>query len=398
MMSSHSCTDESQKSRPALGDISNRLRKRDFSLISGNSDIKNKDGSSKNSNPDKEDWESSFARRVSHCVEKLVKDRLNTKSDKDLNDVNSDFLEGSRNKSLQDVMVLGISKNPSDEIKKNSDSLDGVVHCEQGETIPVNIVEEGDLSSENHDPNISMPTAAASLKDFNDVGNNFETVSELLLKDSVHGTLCGLVCDCDQDGKDLELPGNNEVEASKSCVSAECSTVPSSQSSKSFELGRCSGLKVDAEAVVDPLKSCACSFCKKAAQIWSDLYYQDVKAQISAVKKSQKEANSLVQRYCWNGEISDHGQENYSKSKLESELLGQWKLLFLHMEDVLLRENNQLVSLILGPYALLLASIQMHLRVSGLLHQANLITLKDLRGNCKMDPEIMNVMRSKTDQ
>ncbi|KAK6923432.1 hypothetical protein RJ641_011737 [Dillenia turbinata] len=344
MMSSH--TDESQKSRPPLGEISNRQRKRDFSMISGNSDLKNKDGSHKNSNPDKEDWESGFARRVSHCVEKLVKDRLNTKSDKDLNDVNFDLLEGSRDQSLQDVKVLGISKNPSGEIKENLDCLDGVVHCEQGETIPVSIVEEGYLSSENHNPSISIPTAAAPLKgDFNDVEKNRETVSDVLQKNSVHGTLNGLVCDHDQDGNDLELPGNNEVEVSKSCVSAECSALLSSQSSKSFELGRCSGLKVDAGAGVDPLKSCACSFCTKAAHIWSDLYYQDVKARISAVKKSQKEANSLAQRYCKSGEISAHGQENYIKYKLESDLLGHWKSLFLHMEDVLLRENNQLVFL-----------------------------------------------------
>ena len=74
-----------------------------------------------------------------------------------------------------------------------------------------------------------------------------------------------------------------------------------------------------------------------------------------ALKKSQKEANSLAQKSCREKETGTHSQGDTSKSsKLESDLTGQWKSLFCHMEDILVRESNQLVSVISISYALYL--------------------------------------------
>lgn len=74
-----------------------------------------------------------------------------------------------------------------------------------------------------------------------------------------------------------------------------------------------------------------------------------------ALKKSQKEANTLAQKSCREKETGTHSQEDTSKSsKLESDLTGQWKSLFCHMEDILVRESNQLVSVISISYALYL--------------------------------------------
>lgn len=66
----------------------------------------------------------------------------------------------------------------------------------------------------------------------------------------------------------------------------------------------------------------------------------------SALKKSQKEATALVHR-C--GKAKDFTAINCpgsstGPSKLENDLMNQWRSLFLHMESVLTNENNELVS------------------------------------------------------
>ncbi|KAM6563788.1 hypothetical protein CsatB_023786 [Cannabis sativa] len=142
------------------------------------------------------------------------------------------------------------------------------------------------------------------------------------------------------------------------------------QSVKPRELGRCSTLKGDGSGDTDVneelLKSCSCSFCLKAAYIWADLQYQDIKGRISAIKKSQKEANTLVNK-SFTEEADIQGRGNPIKSSsLESDLSGQWRSLFCHMEDILIQESNQL--------------------------QGNFLSLKDMRENCKMDLERINEM------
>ncbi|KAE8671530.1 Acyl-CoA oxidase 2 isoform 1 [Hibiscus syriacus] len=154
----------------------------------------------------------------------------------------------------------------------------------------------------------------------------------------------------------------------------EWSRLPNSfsQSSKSFELERCVGLKNDGRTNLDAngmLKACFCSICLKAAYILSDLHYQDLKGRISVLKKSQKEARILVQKSSKGNqaEISDQGNAGKS-SKLESDLTSQWRSLFLNMEDIFVTEGNQL--------------------------QSSYTALKDLRENCKIDLERITGMPS----
>lgn len=68
-----------------------------------------------------------------------------------------------------------------------------------------------------------------------------------------------------------------------------------------------------------------------------------------ALKKSQKEANILVQRSCRDKAIDIHGEGKPDILELQSSLMGQWRSLFLHMEDILGRESSQLVSVTISP-------------------------------------------------
>ncbi|XP_009630799.1 uncharacterized protein LOC107783888 isoform X1 [Nicotiana tabacum] len=113
-------------------------------------------------------------------------------------------------------------------------------------------------------------------------------------------------------------------------------------------------------ASIDSIKACSCSFCTKAANIWLDLHYQDIKGRISAIKKSQKDASILVDRSCRGKGIWKEGPEkNIEASNLESSLMGQWKSLFQHMEHIFQHEAEEL--------------------------EGSLVTLTDLRERCKAD-------------
>ncbi|PIA28837.1 hypothetical protein AQUCO_06600040v1 [Aquilegia coerulea] len=107
-----------------------------------------------------------------------------------------------------------------------------------------------------------------------------------------------------------------------------------------------------------------------AAYIWTDLQYQDTKGRISALKKSRKDVRSVIERSCSYGGFGKNVQGTSNKpTKLEHDLMSQWRSLFLHTEDVLIRENSQL--------------------------QSSLQNLKDLRDHCKVDLETTNAASSK---
>lgn len=145
----------------------------------------------------------------------------------------------------------------------------------------------------------------------------------------------------------------------------DCLRFPESQESR-CGIEKCTGQKGDgfSSMCVDMIKACSCSLCIKAAYIWSDLHYQDMKGRIAAIKKSQKEASILVHQNSRAGSSDKYGQGNFEKySNLESDLTGRWKSLFLHMEDIFVREGIQL--------------------------ETSLSTLKELRDNYKTDSEKM---------
>lgn len=111
---------------------------------------------------------------------------------------------------------------------------------------------------------------------------------------------------------------------------------------------RCCGVDGDG----DLMKTCRCSFCIKAGNLLSDLHYQDIKGRIAVINKSQKEASIFVNRDARSAQISN----------LDSDLTGRWKSLFLHMEDMFLREAAQL--------------------------EKSLSTLKELTDNCNTHSKI----------
>ncbi|RDX60137.1 hypothetical protein CR513_61749, partial [Mucuna pruriens] len=143
-------------------------------------------------------------------------------------------------------------------------------------------------------------------------------------------------------------------------------TISASHDSKFLGLKPCSGHEVDggANSVSDAadLKSCTCSFCSKAAYIWSDLHYQDAKGRLSAIKKSQKEAKIIIQKFSGLEDTVMHDQHRSDESsKLEVSLVQQWKSLFVQMQNTYAQESSQL--------------------------ESSFETLKDLRENCKNDLE-----------
>ncbi|XP_065859030.1 uncharacterized protein [Euphorbia lathyris] len=127
--------------------------------------------------------------------------------------------------------------------------------------------------------------------------------------------------DCDEQGRRLSSDVKQKSPAINVSTSVEKDlgvgrlanglfrSVESSMLPKSFELDRCTTLKGDDHGCAnfsaggaDLLKACNCSFCIKAAYIWSDLHYQDIRGRLGA----------------------------------------QWQSLFHHMEETFVHESNQL--------------------------------------------------------
>ncbi|GMY22715.1 hypothetical protein FCV25MIE_17956 [Fagus crenata] len=364
-MSGDNFTDGFGKTRPALADVTNR--KRGSSLVSG--DIGLKDGDGYGKNVDGEDGNLQVTKKVCLGVEKLFKDKCETKfgvvdgREKDLSPSCSEV--GTSHENIASAVV-----NLPNKSKDTSKFFDGSVHVAKDNRIQESSVEVGDASRDSCVSSVSMPVCSEPCKkNCCGVGGKcrdeeVRLTSGVMQSNAVSKGLVTRVCEDNE--KDLGL-GNL---TSSNYGSIDLSRLPKSQGSKFHELERCTGLKDDGCANLnaggDVLKSCSCSFCLTAGYIWSDLNYQDIKGRIAVLKKSQKEASNLVQRV---KETDTHDQGNCSiSSKLASDLMSQWKSLFLHMGDIFVHESNQL--------------------------QASFVTLKDLRKNCKTDLEMTNGMAS----
>ncbi|MCL7032849.1 hypothetical protein MKW94_025588 [Papaver nudicaule] len=184
--------------------------------------------------------------------------------------------------------------------------------------------------------------------------------------------------DLDPDTEELTISdvgnddkGVDDDDVTSSKTSSTVGLEPSqSSNSKFYEPDRCTGFNggggggSNCATGLEMLKTCSCSFCLKAAHIWSDLHYQDTKGRISALKKSRKEVRILVEKSSIPADFAKYCQGNSNKSmKLEFELMDRWRSLFLHTEDILVRESSHL--------------------------QSSLLTLKDLRDSCKADLEMI---------
>ncbi|KAL5555999.1 hypothetical protein UlMin_038235 [Ulmus minor] len=332
------------ETRRVLGDLTNRPGKRDFSKVLGDSGVKSGDGYCHDGDEDL-----ILSKKV--C---LGAGKVREKCPADLE-------VGSKEK--QPCKSLSISSGNSGS-EENVESLnsdiakefkipnvsDGDVH--QSVLEVANATRDGCLSG------VSMATSSQlRSKECSGFGGNCPS-------DAAHRNLIheGLVTNC----KNSEEALASEKLGEKKCGSTEWPRLPR-QGSKFHELGRCATLKNDGVNAGDLLKNCSCSFCMKAAYIWSDLQYQDIKGRITASKKSQKEAHTLLQNTCVRADTDIHSRGNPKSSKLEYDLMGHWRSLFCHMEDIFAQENNQF--------------------------QTDFVALKDLREKCKTDLEMFNGQR-----
>ncbi|CAN6478129.1 unnamed protein product [Victoria cruziana] len=121
----------------------------------------------------------------------------------------------------------------------------------------------------------------------------------------------------------------------------------------------------------DTAGNCSCSFCRKAAYMWSDLNYHDVRGRLSVLKKSVANFSSLLGGNFFNDLSSASHKQTYAfssspepgKRNLEAHLIHQWRSLFVQTEKALSSEIMQL--------------------------QSNLQKLKELREDCGKDLEII---------
>lgn len=112
-------------------------------------------------------------------------------------------------------------------------------------------------------------------------------------------------------------------------------------------------------------KSCACSFCLKAAFMWMDLHYQDARSRLSVLKKNIKFARLLEEKSRGSEYAANVAGYNSKRAVgMEFELSQQQRSLFLYTENALVRESTQLHS--------------------------TFVKLKELRENCKTNLETIS--------
>ncbi|KAJ7956847.1 DNA-directed RNA polymerase subunit beta [Quillaja saponaria] len=372
MVNGDNCTDGVRKPRPALTDVTNRPGKRTFSLISA--DLGLKSGRGYHTDHDADDGDSQFGKQVCLGVENLVKDKCKEKFGVDFNDKVLSLPKGK--KSINSLPVCNavetslknVSSDNSripNEIREKYNLLDSSVHIVSGSKETT--TEVGNAARDSCVSSVSMPTLSGQCKkSCSSHGEKGQYDEGMLTFGITEGRSLS-------EGLVTHARGNDDRDRGKLASSKfgaiEWTRLPGSQCSEFPGLERCMGLKDDGSGSLigggDLLKDCSCTFCLKAAYIWSDLHYQDIKGRISALKKSQKEVGTLVQKITGGKDTVIHGQGNFNKSlKLESDLRDQWRSFFLHMGEIFVGESSQL--------------------------EASFDTLKRLRENCKVDLEMIN--------
>ncbi|CAN7023988.1 hypothetical protein IGI04_024039 [Brassica rapa subsp. trilocularis] len=310
-MTGDSCSLVSKETRLPLCDMTNVPSKRGISSILGDFLLKSGDDAGKT--VAREGSGVKFSKRLCLVVDDLVKESTRT----------SDINDGS---SSDDKISFG------DSPAVDADSENFNVKESQGETNAVDSAVELSQRECDKDSNVA------------DFSSQTDPVA----------------------GEDLTMTvfssSNCESDDRLATVAAEgTGLLPSSETIKPFNMSRCSAVDNNMDAD-DELKSCSCSFCLKAAYIWSDLHYQDIKGRLSVLKKSQKEASSLIRRNGKGRPTDVYGSENSNNStNVEFDVMGQWTSLFLNMEGILARESSHL--------------------------QDSFVTMKELRENCKIDLE-----------
>ncbi|KAI3669280.1 hypothetical protein L6452_40509 [Arctium lappa] len=339
-MSEEIPSDGDYKPRSALGDVTNQVGKRGFSFISTSTGAKSGDGY-------KKDEGFQFAKKECLRVDNYKKENFHKEITECVLRTHS-RIKGNMVDSISKITYE--AKEPcTSDVRKNATSSIAVKtgnavreSCTSTPMIPTS-------TSDRLGPHVIIETNE------DDERSDSAFVPENASNEKVENSF-------GMDDDDDANPSLENLELSKDEY-LDCSRLPESQESR-CGLERCIGQKGDgfSNMCMDLIKACPCSFCMKAAYIWSDLHYQDIKGRIAAIKKSQKETSILVNQNSRDGAKGKYGQGSFEKfSNLESDLTGRWMSLFLHMEDIFVREGSQL--------------------------ERSLSTLKELRDNCKTDSE-----------
>ncbi|KAI3431077.1 uncharacterized protein J3R85_007994 [Psidium guajava] len=361
---------------PALGDVTNRPAKRGFSLVSNVSGAKSQDSRGKCRIDGGGD--AAFAKQVCLGVENLVKGKCTTRHEghgvkkgaiplfKDKKARGSSPVHDKLSSACDRVFSAVVRSQETLNVLHSSPKVSRI------EMNARSVLEVADASRDSCTSIVSTPSSQVGEKSSEGIkvcDEHADVVMEAdvdpMRESTAQGPVTQVLSNCDEGLRIGKL-------ASNSYGSIEWSRLPDSQGLNNFELTRCQNLEGNGCdnlcAEEDLLKSCSCSFCLKAAHMWSDLHYQDIKGRISAVSKSQKEANTLVQKTAMAKDVI-HVSGNSNKSpNLEYVLMNQWRSLFLRTEDILVHEGREL--------------------------QSSYCELKDMREKCKMDLDSTNKMPS----
>ncbi|KAL3818908.1 hypothetical protein ACJIZ3_004813 [Penstemon smallii] len=344
-----------RKSRKILGDVTNRLGKRGISEGEKNG-IKSLDFKRPrpctgiNSLKGNVISGISLENRVTNASD-FGGGSIDVQNDRDA--VNS--VETEAGDLLKENAILGIAETKSPDLKH---AVDLTINGGKSQQL-VNSETNEELSDSFHAD--SSWTVSETSGDYLDDGKNFNANEANIstkynlndINDYPNGTEDHIA-----DNLVLSQSGSIDCTILQSQESRVFGTERSAESRKGDE---CADMCVG----IDSIKACSCSFCTKAAYIWLDLNHQDIKARVSVMRKSQKEAMILAERSSRNKAIEKHGGESSRRvSSLESNLRYQWRSLFQNMAGIWEEEGNQL--------------------------EASLLPLSDLREKCKTDLELIN--------
>ncbi|GMH31040.1 hypothetical protein Nepgr_032883 [Nepenthes gracilis] len=351
----------SQKGRSVFGDVTNQLGKREFLLISRSPASKSLGRNDKNIVKERDSY---YAKQISSGNENLQVERHSaTKCANIINEVELCRLKGGKAYRLQ-------SHRNIDPIQGDARiSIPRAALETRKQSNIVEDVEVGNITREHCPSTISMAKGSKSYKRiFNEVSGKLQDeegrgLSEAAQSDSIIDPLVSPTLN--SDGKSIVANGLS-CSISGSVVGPRLTEF---ETTKSIELERCMGLKGEGSsspsAGLDLLKDCSCSFCMKAAYIWSDLHYQDAKGRLAASLKSRNETSNLLRRTFDENEVARHGQKNPTKcSTIEADLQNQWKSLFHSVENIFAKESIQV--------------------------ETSYLALKDLREKCKKNLEMTN--------
>ncbi|KAL9229725.1 hypothetical protein vseg_005161 [Gypsophila vaccaria] len=343
---------ESNEHRLVLGDVTNQVRNQGFPFVTRGLRPKPLTGNKRAAQNADDDLRSSKQICVAKCTSKVTPNKVGLSP-----------LRGGKIYRLKTGSgdAGSVDGRVGLDAKEPSCSADDSVHLGEGQHV-ASVVNVNNGSNEEGTVSISCE-------------NKYAADGNVCRGEETRG-ICHVR---ESDFNPVEVATQALSDNGKTCSwsdSVETSRFALLQETRSFALERCTLVKGEGSnslpGGMDLLKNCSCSFCTKAAYIWSDLQCQDIKGRISTLAKSQKEASNLVQKYSKEMSTSEAQGNLITAPPLETDLKTLWKSLFLHMDTVYAAESSQL--------------------------QSNFAMLKDVREDYKMNLEMINVKPPDTQQ